>query len=109
MNQSPRCACNEQAEAQKRWDKERLFEENAPPELEELKGPPPPEKFFVTFPYPYMNGLLHLGHAFSLSKAEFAVGYQRMRGRRCLRPFGLRNFLGDGGSSQNFPHANLLP
>ena len=25
-------------------------------------------KFFGTFPYPYMNGLLHLGHAFSLSK-----------------------------------------
>ena len=28
----------------------------------------PDEKFFGTFPYPYMNGLLHLGHAFSLSK-----------------------------------------
>lgn len=26
------------------------------------------EKFFGNFPYPYMNGLLHLGHAFSLSK-----------------------------------------
>ena len=25
-------------------------------------------KFFGNFPYPYMNGLLHLGHAFSLSK-----------------------------------------
>lgn len=25
-------------------------------------------KFFGTFPYPYMNGMLHLGHAFSLSK-----------------------------------------
>ena len=28
----------------------------------------PDNKFFGTFPYPYMNGLLHLGHAFSLSK-----------------------------------------
>ena len=28
------------------------------------------EKFFGNFPYPYMNGLLHLGHAFSLSKVE---------------------------------------
>ncbi len=27
-------------------------------------------KFFGTFPYPYMNGLLHLGHAFSLSKVR---------------------------------------
>lgn len=30
----------------------------------------PDEKFFGTFPYPYMNGLLHLGHAFSLSKVR---------------------------------------
>lgn len=29
------------------------------------------EKYMVTFPYPYMNGYLHLGHAFSMSKAEF--------------------------------------
>jgi leucyl-tRNA synthetase len=29
------------------------------------------EKYLVTFPYPYMNGYLHLGHAFSMSKAEF--------------------------------------
>ena len=28
----------------------------------------PEGKFFGNFPYPYMNGLLHLGHAFSLSK-----------------------------------------
>eukprot|EP00967_Tisochrysis_lutea_P114146 scaffold181694_cov21-Tisochrysis_lutea.AAC.1 len=25
-------------------------------------------KFFGNFPYPYMNGVLHLGHAFSISK-----------------------------------------
>ena len=29
------------------------------------------EKYLVTFPYPYMNGYLHLGHAFSMSKCEF--------------------------------------
>ncbi len=27
-------------------------------------------KFFGNFPYPYMNGMLHLGHAFSLSKVH---------------------------------------
>jgi leucyl-tRNA synthetase len=44
-------------------------------------------KYFGNFPYPYMNGLLHLGHAFSLSKVEFATQYQRQRGKRVLFPF----------------------
>ena len=35
-----------------------------------------------------MNGRLHLGHSFSLSKADFAAGYQRLRGKRVLFPFG---------------------
>jgi leucyl-tRNA synthetase len=35
-----------------------------------------------------MNGRLHVGHTFSLSKAEFAVGFERMRGKRALFPFG---------------------
>ena len=42
----------------------------------------------VTFPYPYMNGRLHLGHTFTISKCEFAVGYQRLKGKKCLFPFG---------------------
>jgi leucyl-tRNA synthetase len=42
----------------------------------------------VTFPYPYMNGRLHLGHAFSLTKAEFTARFQRLRGKNVLFPFG---------------------
>ncbi|KII69030.1 Leucine--tRNA ligase, cytoplasmic [Thelohanellus kitauei] len=35
-----------------------------------------------------MNGRLHLGHAYSLSRCEFAVGYHRLLGKTCLFPFG---------------------
>lgn len=45
-------------------------------------------KYMCTFPIPYMNGYLHLGHAFSMSKAEFQVRYQKQRGKRALFPFG---------------------
>ncbi len=31
-----------------------------------------------------MNGLLHVGHAFSLSKVEFATAFQRLCGKRVL-------------------------
>uniref|UniRef100_A0A2R5L832 leucine--tRNA ligase n=1 Tax=Ornithodoros turicata TaxID=34597 RepID=A0A2R5L832_9ACAR len=72
-----------EAEVQTRWEKEKVFEENA---LGSHLGAD--DKFFVTFPYPYVNGRLHLGHTFSLSKCEFAVGFQRMLGKKCLFPFG---------------------
>lgn len=52
------------------------------------KPPEPGEKFFGNFPYPYMNGFLHLGHAFSLSKLEFAAAFHRLRGANVLLPFG---------------------
>nr|XP_033783398.1 leucine--tRNA ligase, cytoplasmic [Geotrypetes seraphini] len=72
-------------EIQARWEAEKAFEVNAlDPENKTSTG-----KCLVTFPYPYMNGRLHLGHTFSLSKCEFAVGFQRLKGKRCLFPFGL--------------------
>ncbi|KAG6334276.1 hypothetical protein ID866_4816 [Astraeus odoratus] len=79
---------------QARWIEERLFETNAPTK-EELDGLSPAEirekypKWFGNFPYPYMNGSLHLGHAFTISKIEFAAGYQRLLGKRVLFPHGL--------------------
>ncbi|CAB4298554.1 unnamed protein product [Prunus armeniaca] len=51
------------------------------------KPPELGEKFFGNFPFPYMNGSLHLGHAFSLSKLEFSARYHRLRGANVLLPF----------------------
>lgn len=71
--------------AQKRWNEEKCFEQDAP-----LKGTKEYDqpKHFVTFPYPYMNGTLHLGHTFSLTKTEFSMGYERLKGKKTLWPFG---------------------
>uniref|UniRef100_A0A383W6K7 leucine--tRNA ligase n=1 Tax=Tetradesmus obliquus TaxID=3088 RepID=A0A383W6K7_TETOB len=69
-----------QAAAQQKWEEDKAF--YAEPAAE---GQACPEgKFFGNFPYPYMNGLLHLGHAFSLSKLEFASAYHRLCGKRVL-------------------------
>lgn len=78
---------------QKHWREERIFEVNAPPQSD-LEGLSPEEvqrkypRWFGNYPYPYMNGSLHLGHAFTISKIEFAAGYQRMLGKRVLFPHG---------------------
>ncbi|KAI4291390.1 leucyl-tRNA synthetase [Pancytospora philotis] len=45
------------------------------------------EKFFATFPYPYMNGKLHLGHLYSFSKVDFTAYYKRLCGYNVLLPF----------------------
>ncbi|KAH9948478.1 leucine-tRNA ligase [Amylocystis lapponica] len=78
---------------QERWASQKLFEVNAPTP-EETAGLSPAEirekfpKWFGNFPYPYMNGILHLGHAFTISKVEFAAGYNRLKGKRVLFPHG---------------------
>ncbi|KAI0497193.1 hypothetical protein KFK09_020415 [Dendrobium nobile] len=71
-----------QSQIQKLWEEEKIFEATA-----RSTPPDPDEKFFGNFPYPYMNRFLHLGHAFSLSKLEFAAGYHRLCGRNVLLPF----------------------
>lgn len=72
-----------ESQVQKWWSEGEVFRA-------EPKDSPPKagEKFFGNFPYPYMNGYLHLGHAFSLSKLEFASAYHRLRGANVLLPFG---------------------
>ncbi|NPA38322.1 MAG: leucine--tRNA ligase [Candidatus Nanohaloarchaeota archaeon] len=42
------------------------------------------EKFFVNFPYPYINGYLHIGHLFTALKADISARYQRLKGKNVL-------------------------
>ncbi len=60
------------------WQKARLFE--ADPD-------PAKSKFFVTFPYPYMNGPLHVGHAFTASRVDAYARFKRMQGYNVLFPW----------------------
>eukprot|EP01083_Nonionella_stella_P174936 607774_1 len=69
-----------EGKVQTKWDENHCFETDVPADTTE-------PKYMITFPYPYMNGLLHVGHGFSLSKAEFAAGYQRLLGKNVLFPF----------------------
>lgn len=79
---------------QKIWADEHQFEIDAPTldeepvsmDSEELQKKYP--KFMSSMAYPYMNGVLHAGHCFTLSKVEFSVGFERMNGKRALFPLG---------------------
>ena len=71
--------CASELEVQAMWEREKAFE--CDPQSDGK------EKFIVTFPYPYSNGHLHLGHAFSLTKAVFRSQFERNRGKNSLFPF----------------------
>jgi leucyl-tRNA synthetase len=45
-------------------------------------------KYMITFPYPYMNGRLHIGHLFTILKGDFMAGYQSLLGKNVLFPQG---------------------
>ena len=67
-----------EAAVQNQWEDAKVFE--ADPDESR-------EHFLVTFPYPYANGHLHIGHAFSLTKAVFRAQFERHRGKNALLPF----------------------
>mmetsp|Transcript_12777 Transcript_12777/g.23966 ORF Transcript_12777/g.23966 Transcript_12777/m.23966 type:complete len:1099 (+) Transcript_12777:104-3400(+) len=66
-------------EIQALWEQERVFEADAADDGK--------EKFIVTFPFPYSNGHLHIGHAFSLTKSVFRAQFERHMGKNVLFPF----------------------
>jgi leucyl-tRNA synthetase len=68
-----------EVEVQQQWQEAKVYQSDATSNEK--------EHFLVTFPYPYMNGVLHIGHAFSLTKAVFRAQYERHCGKNVLFPF----------------------
>jgi hypothetical protein len=88
------------------WAKQKAFEVDAPDvDSKEAKA----GKYFATFPYPYMNGVLHLGHAFTISKAEFATRFQALLGKKVLFPFGFHCTGNDNDTHPYSYHTIPLP
>jgi leucyl-tRNA synthetase len=46
------------------------------------------QKMLVNFPFPYMNGPLHVGHAFTASRVDAYARFKRMQGYNVLWPWG---------------------
>jgi leucyl-tRNA synthetase len=61
------------------WETAGIFE--ADPDLKR-------QKVMVTFPFPYMNGPLHVGHTFTASRVDAYARFKRMQGFNVLWPWG---------------------
>jgi leucyl-tRNA synthetase len=62
---------------QKVWRERRIFE------AEPKEGAP---KYFLTVPYPYSNGPLHIGHGRTYTIGDIIARYKRLRGYNVLFP-----------------------
>jgi leucyl-tRNA synthetase len=62
---------------QKRWRKDKIFEVDPDPKR---------KKFFLTVPYPYVNGALHIGHGRTYTIGDVIARYKRMQGFNVLYP-----------------------
>ena len=63
---------------QKRWEESGIFQAD----------PDNREKFFITIPYPYLNGNLHAGHTRTFTIGDAVARYKRMLGYNVLFPMG---------------------
>jgi leucyl-tRNA synthetase len=63
---------------QTKWENAHVFEADPDPER---------KKIMVTFPFPYMNGPLHVGHAFTASRVDAYARFKRMQGCNVLWPW----------------------
>lgn len=67
-----------EAKWQKAWEKAKIFEADPDPKR---------KKCFVTFPYSYANGPLHVGHAFTATRVDAYARYKRTQGYNVLFPW----------------------
>jgi len=67
---------------QKEWEEKGVF--HAEPADESSEKP----KFFITIPYPYLNGNLHAGHTRTFTIGDAVARYRRMLGYNVLFPMG---------------------
>ncbi|UCH02221.1 MAG: class I tRNA ligase family protein [Candidatus Bathyarchaeota archaeon] len=63
---------------QKAWDEYKIFEADPRKDV---------KKIFATFPYPYMNGPLHVGHGFTSTRIDVYARFKRMMGFNVLFPW----------------------
>ena len=61
-----------------RWETAHIFEADPDPAR---------KKMLVTFPYPYMNGPLHVGHTFTATRVDAYARFKRMQGYNVLWPW----------------------
>ena len=65
---------------QQKWEEEQVYawDESQPRE----------NTFVIDTPPPTVSGVLHMGHVFSYTQADFVARYQRMRGKTVFYPMG---------------------
>ena len=61
---------------QRRWEEDCVF----------WADPDSRQKFFITIPYPYLNGNLHAGHTRTFTIGDSVARYRRMQGKNVLFP-----------------------
>ena len=64
---------------QKKWADSEIFKVEADPKR---------KKYYIAIVYPYMSGLLHLGHLYTYVPSEVIARYKRMNGFNVLSKFG---------------------
>jgi leucyl-tRNA synthetase len=67
-----------EAKWQKAWKETKIFEADPDPKQ---------KKCFVTFPYSYANGPVHVGHAFTAARVDAYARFKRMQGYNVLFPW----------------------